>query len=122
VPYRICRGQDCLQTAAAHAIQRESGRVNLKTASQRRYSSQIHVLGVGMDHIAEDDVTYIGFGKARALHALAYNPGRKFTGGDIFECSAEFPDGSSDGAQNDYFSVRHDGKPFFAWNGGDELR
>src|SRR6266702_3526922 len=41
---RICRRNNRLKAAAAHAVQRQSWSVNLETAAQGSYAGEIHVL------------------------------------------------------------------------------
>ena len=65
-PWTIASGRrhDGLQAASAHAVQRESRSVNLKARAQRCHAGKIHVLGVGMNHVAEDHVTDVGRGQS----------------------------------------------------------
>ncbi len=109
---RIRGRHDGLQAASAHPVQRQSRSVDLQAAAQRGYARQIHVLGVGMNYITEDNMTYIGRGQSRALQTLTDNLGCQFAGRNIFEGASEFPNGGPYSAQYNNFSMSHKAESF----------
>jgi hypothetical protein len=61
---RLGRGHDRLQPAAAQPVYGEGRGLDREAAVDRRDPAEVHVAGLGMDHVAEDRVTDIA-----GLHA-----------------------------------------------------
>jgi hypothetical protein len=101
-----------LQTAAAYAIEREGRRSFRKSPAQRGHARQIHVFGVGVDHVAENHMANVAAGEAGAADALAHNSGGEFSGRNVLQRAAEFADGVANCAQNHNLPISHATVPF----------
>ena len=99
-------GKNSRQAAAAKAIDRQSRSLNRQTPVQCRHPCKIHILSVGVDHIAEDTSAYIRWSKSRTSHRLACyrrcQLGRRY----VLQCTAVLANCRSYRTQNHNFAVR----------------
>src|SRR5260370_1189420 len=64
-----------LEPAATERVDRERRRRRRQAAVDRGDAAQVHVAGLGVDHVAEDGVTYVGWLYARPGDGFANHGG-----------------------------------------------
>ncbi len=100
---RVGGGDDRLQSAAAESVERERRRFDRQAALHARDAGQIVVVGVGVDHIAEDDVPDRRGFDVGPLHRFAHAKGREVAGRNVLQAAAISADGCPCAA--DYYDL-----------------
>src|SRR5262249_7343259 len=75
----------------------------------------VHVVRVGVDDVAEDDVTHVLWRNARSFHGFAHDGRRQVGRWMIFEASAVLSDRRPDRAQHNDFTLGVHPRPSFAY-------
>ena len=101
---RLRRRNDRLQPAATQAVHRQARRLLADAAVQSSHAREVHVLGLGVDHVAKDDVADLPAVDTRALERFGDHDGAELGGWHVLETPAERPDGGSGPADNDDFA------------------
>src|SRR6202034_942176 len=94
-----------LQPAAAQPVNGEGRGLDREAAVDRRDPADVHVAGLGVDHVPEDRVTDISRLYASSLYRLTHDGGREVAGRDGREAAAEFADRGPGGGQHQYIPV-----------------
>ena len=102
------RADDGLHAAAAQAVQRHRRRVVGQARIDHGHARQVHVLGLGMNHVAEHHVAdFVGIDLG-ARHRFARDLGREFGRRDVFQRAAVITDCGAHTAHHHDFSAHLD--------------
>ena len=107
---RLRRGDDRLQAGTAQPVQRQRRGILRDPRIHRRHARQIHVLRLGVHHIAEHHVLHFTAIHAGAGQRLARHLRAEFRRRDILQAAAEIADRGAD-AGNDINFTLHDADP-----------
>jgi hypothetical protein len=103
---------DSVPPATAQPVNGEGRDFDREAAVDRRDPAEVHVAGLGMDHVAEDRVTDIVWLHACPAYRLPHHGRREVAGRDGGEAAAEFADRGPDSGQHHYIPVMfHDHLP-----------
>src|SRR5690606_16129947 len=100
-----CGRANCLQTAPAEPIERESRSLVRETGRYRCIASDIHVAGLGMNHVAHHGMTDIARSNAGTPHRFPDDRCCQIAKRHVLETSAVAADSRSHGAYDDNFTV-----------------
>ena len=95
---------DRLQAAAAEAVQSQGGRLVGQTAIDPGHPRQVMVVGIGVDDVAENDVTDVFDIDSGAGDGFPHTRRRHLTGRGILQAAPVPADCRSNSAQNYNFS------------------
>ena len=98
-------GDDGLQAGPAETVQGQRRRVLGDAGVYRGDAGQVHVLGLGMDDVAEHDVLDFVPGDTGAGKRLPCHLGAEFGGRKVLEAAAEVADGGADAGDNVNFAL-----------------
>ncbi|MNZ88930.1 hypothetical protein D3C78_1078320 [compost metagenome] len=101
------RGDDRLQARAAQTVEGQGGGALADAAFEGDEARQVHVDGLGMDDVAEHHLVDLVAAHPGTLQDLAGHQGAQLGGREILEAAAEVADGSTDAADDDYFTLIH---------------
>jgi hypothetical protein len=102
------RADDRLHAAAAQAVQGHRRRAVRQARVDHRHARQVHVLGLGMNHVAEHHVTDFVRIDLGARHRFARDLGREFGRCDVFQRAAVITDCGAHTAHHHDFSAHLD--------------
>ena len=95
---------DGLQARAAQAVDVKGRGALATTALDGGHARQVHVLGFGVDHMAEHDVAHVLAIDLGARQRLAHDQCRQLGRRHIFEAAAKGANGGTDSADNYNFT------------------
>jgi len=101
---RLAGADDGLQARAAQAVDVEGRRVLAAAALECRDAREVHVLGFGVDDVAEDHVADVLALHLRARERLAHDQRAQFGGRNVFQAAAKGANGGAHGADDDDFT------------------
>ena len=100
----LAGADDGLQARAAQAVHVECRGAFSASAMDGRHARQIHVLGLGIDHVAKHHMAYVFALGLGARQGLSHHLRGQIGGGNVFQAAAEGANGGTDGANDDYFT------------------
>jgi len=95
------------QAAATQAVEREGRGCVGKAAVDGCHARQVHVMDIGMNHIAEDHMLHLFWLDPRSLDHLADYCGGQFSRWLVLQTTAIISNRGADTAQNDNFCLCH---------------
>ena len=93
-----------LQARAAQAVHVEGRRALGATAVDGRHARQVHVLGLGVDHVAEHDMAHVFALHMGTRERLADDERAEFGGWHVFKAATKGANSGAHGADDDDFT------------------
>ena len=110
----LAGADDGLQAGAAEAVDVESGRALGTATVDGGHTRQVHVFGLGIDHMAKHHVSDVFAFGVGAGQGLAHHLGGQIGRGDVFQTASKGANGGAHGA-DDYNFTGHGFVSFNKW-------
>ena len=95
---------DGLQARTAQAVYVEGRRALAAAATDGRNAREVHIFGLGVDHMAEDHMAHVLTVYLRAGQRFAHHLRGQLGGRDVFEAAAKSSNSGTHRADYNYFT------------------